>query len=442
MDKPNNPIKYERSRELRDRAHNLIPAGCHTYSKGEDQFPYEAPGFIDHAEGCIAYDVDGNRFLDWGMGLRTVILGHCYQPVIDSVQNQLQKGSNFTLPAPLEADLAELMVDLIPSAEMVKFAKNGSDTTSAAIRLARAYTGKDYIAICGDGSFFSVNDWFVGSTPVANGVPENVQNLTLKFSYNNLSEVESLFDRYADNIAAVILEPATYFTPVDGYLEGLRRLTTKHGSLLIFDEMITGFRWHLQGAQKYYEVIPDLSTFGKAIANGFSMSALVGRRDIMELGGLDHDREKVFLLSLTHGGETHSLAAAITTINEMRDRDVVNHIWGVGAELTKGFNNISAEMGLANLVSMEGYPCSPLIVCRDQDGSVSPGLRTLFLQEMIANGVLIPYVVPSFAHKEIDIEFTLDAVRRSLVVYGRAIDGGLDNYLHGKPVKPVFRKFN
>ena len=436
------PALFDRSRALKARAHRLIPAGCHTYSKGEDQFPYNSPGFINKAEGCYAYDVDGNRFVDWGMGLRTVVLGHCYPAVLEAVRAQLEKGSNYTLPSPLEADLAELLVDLIPSGEMVKFAKNGSDVTSAAVRLARAYTGRDYVAICEPGSFFSVNDWYIGSTPCNAGVPQRVQELTLGYPYNNLASLEALFDQHNGEIAAVILEPATTEPPVEGYLEGVRELSRRQGAVLIFDEMITGFRWHLRGAQAYYNVTPDLSTFGKALGNGFAVSALVGRRDIMEVGGSDHDREKVFLLSLTHGGETHALAAAIATVNEFRTRDVIAHIWQVGGRLQEGFNALSHELGLGDLVTMSGYPCSPIITCRDRDGKASPGLRTLFLQEMIEGGVLIPYVVPSFSHTELELEATLNAARKALVVYVEALDKGLDGLLEGPSVKPVFRKYN
>jgi glutamate-1-semialdehyde 2,1-aminomutase len=358
------------------------------------------------------------------------------------VEAQLQKGSNFTLPAAIEGDLAEQLVDLVPSAEMVKFAKNGSDVTSAAVRLSRAYTNRDYIACCGDGSFFSGNDWFIGLTACDAGIPKSTKELTLPFSYNNLASLEAVFNRYPEEIAAVILEPVLTVPPVQGYLEGVRELTRRHGAVLIFDEMITGFRWHVRGAQTYFNVTPDLSTFGKAIGNGFSVSALVGRRDIMDLGGLYHDKEKVFLLSLTHGGETHSIAAAIATINELRDKDVISHIWKVGEELQDGFNRLSRELGLGELVTMKGYPCSPIIICRDQEGEISLPYRTLFLQDMIANGVLVPYIAPSFSHTEREVEITLNAARNALTNYKASLNMRLEGRLHGLPVKSVFRRYN
>ena len=434
---------YERSRSLQQRAHDLIPAGCHTYSRGDDQFPSRAPSFIQRGKGCYCWDVDGNQFLDWGMGLRTGILGHAYPRVLDAVQAQLELGSNFTRASTLELDLAELLIDLIPSAEMVKFAKNGSDVTSAAVRLARAYTGRDYVAYCRDHPFFSVGDWFIGSTPVNAGIPKQVQELTLQFSYNDPESLRTLFEEYPGKIAAIILEPATVDPPSDGFLQQVRELTRTHGAIMIFDEIITGFRWHLRGAQTYFGVTPDLSTFGKAIGNGFSVSALVGRRDIMELGGLQHNKERVFLLSTTHGGETHGLAAAIATISEIKAQDVTGHIWRVGKLLQDSFNQLAQEMGLGEAVAMTGYPCSPYLICRDQDGNLSAKFRTLLLQELIAYGVLAPWLAPSFCHGEPEVELTTRAARQAFEVYRIALnEGSVSGFLEGPAVKPVFRRYN
>lgn len=443
MDNQKRTIQFEQSEKSRNHARDLIPAGCHTYSKGEDQFPSNAPRFVSKAEGCYAFDLDGNRFLDWAMGLRTVILGHCYPAVLDAVKVELCKGSNFSLPSILESDLAEVFVDLIPSAEMVKFAKNGSDVTTAATRLARAYTGRDYIALCSNGSFFSQDDWYIGATPCNSGIPKAIQDLTLSFQYNDINSLESLFDRYPDKIAAVILEATTGVPPEKGYLEKIRELTKRHGTLFILDEMITGFRWHLRGAQSYFGVTPDLSTFGKAIGNGFAISALVGRRDIMELGGLTHKKDKVFLLSSTHGGETHALAASLATIKEIREKDVIGHIWKIGEKLKNGFNEISKQMSLNEYVRMEGYPCSPVVVCCDREGKTSLPFRTLFLQEMMAQEILIPYITVSFSHTEREVEITLNAVQNALKKYQWALENnGIERVLKGPVVKPVFRRKN
>ena len=429
--------------DLHERAHSLIPGGCHTYSKGDDQFPANAPAFIVRARGARCWDPDGNEFVDWAMGLRSVILGHAHPAVLDAVRAELDRGSNFARPAPIEVELAEQLVDLIPSAEMVKFGKNGSDVTAAAVRLARAHTGRPYIARCRDHPFFSVQDWFIGSTVVNAGIPEAVRELTLQFDYNRLETLAALFDEHPGQIACVILEPAATEPPAPGFLEGVRELATRHGSVLVFDEIITGFRWHLRGAQTLFGVTPDLSCFAKAIGNGFSVSALVGRRDIMELGGIGHARRKVFLLSATHGGETHALAAALATIRELQTHDVVTRIWEIGQQLQTRFNALAREAGLAEYVSLAGYPCMPHLLTRDDKGQPSMEYRTLFLQELVAGGVLLPWVAVSAAHGPSEIEQTLDASRRAMKAYARAIDQrNVRSMLTGPAVKPVFRPYN
>ena len=433
---------FRRSRELQEKARLLIPAGCHTYSKGDDQFPQNSPGFIVRGQGCHLWDVDGNEYLDWGMGLRSVILGHAYPRVVEAAMSWLRNGSNFTRPSPVEVELAELLAELIPSAEMVKFAKNGSDVTSAAVRLARAFTGRDHIAICEEHPFFSFYDWFIGTTPANAGIPQTVQDSSHTFHYSDIGSLRQLFEQYPNQIACVIMEPVTTDAPQESFLEEVKELTHANGAVLIFDEMISGFRWHLQGAQTYFNVIPDLSTFGKGMANGFSVAALVGKREIMELGGLYHHKPKVFLLSATHGGETHALAAAIATINELRDKDVVQHIWQTGRALQDGFNKLVAEMQLSDYLECAGYPCSPYIICRDADKQVSLPYRTLFLQETIAQGVLIPYIAISYSHSGSDVEHTLEAARKALTVYQHALKDGIGGYLEGPAVKPVFRKYN
>ena len=279
-------MNFEKSRVLQQRCHQVIPGGGHTYAKGDDQFPVQAPAYIVKGKGCHVWDVDGNEFIEYGMGLRAVTLGHAYAPVVDAAYGQMLLGDNFTRPSSVELECAEQLLSLLRGGEMVKFAKNGSDVTTAAVKLARAYTGRDVIAICADQPFFSTDDWFIGATPMNRGIPESTQRLTVKFHYNNLESARALFRDYPAKIACCVLEAATSVEPVDGFLEQLQRLCHENGAILIFDEMITGFRWHLGGAQTYYGVIPDLSTFGKAIANGFSLSALVGKRELMELGGI------------------------------------------------------------------------------------------------------------------------------------------------------------
>lgn len=433
---------FEKSRRLQARAHELIPAGCHTYSKGDDQFPALAPGFLARARGCRVWDADGNEFLDWGMGLRSVVLGHGHPRVLEAVREQLELGTNFTRPSPIEVELAELLAATIPCAEMVKFAKNGSDVTSAAVRLARAFTGREMVALCRQHPFFSFYDWFIGTTPCNAGVPGPVRDLSLTFDYNDLGSVERLFREHPGRIACVILEPAATEEPRDGFLEGLQALARKEGALLVFDEMITGFRWHLRGAQHHYGVTPDVATFGKAIGNGFAVSVLAGRRDVMELGGIRHDRPRVFLLSATHGAENHSLAAAIATIREFRDREAHEHLRRTGRALKEGFNALSAGLGLGAHVRMLGFDASPYVVCRGLDGEVSLPLRTLFLQETIARGLLMPWISVSLAHGEREVAETLEACDGALRLCRAALEEGIERHLVGPAVKPVFRRFN
>lgn len=436
-------MQFDESNRLRERAKRLIPGGAHTYSKGDDQFPQLSPGFITHAKGSLAWDPDGNEFLDWGMGLRSVCLGHAYEPVLEVVRAQLEKGVNFTRPSLLEAELAELLVDIVPSAEMVKFAKNGSDVTTAAVRLARAYTGRDMIIRCLDHPFFSVDDWFIGDTAMNAGIPQSAKDLTRNFPFNDATALERLLDAHSGQVACIILEPAATAAPAPGFLERVRELATQHGAVLVFDEIISGFRWNVSGAQHYYGVTPDLSTLGKAMANGFSLSALVGKREIMELGGLEHTKPRVFLLSTTNGTETHCLAASLRTIQTLRDTPIIEENWQVGKQLREGFNELAARHGIGQRARMQGVDVSPWYAFYDSEGKVDMALRTLFLQETIRHGVLIPYVAISASHRQAEVTWTLDAIDKALKVVAQAINkGSVEGLLVGSVVKPVFRKFN
>lgn len=433
--------RFENGRQLSARAHQLIPGGAHTYAKGDDQFPELAPGFIQRGNGCHVWDLDGNEFIEYGMGLRAVTLGHAYAPVVAAATGQMQLGANFVRPAPIEVECAERFLELIPTADMVKFGKHGSDALDGAVRLARAHTGRDYIAICSDHPFFSVSDWFIGTTLMPGGVPQWTRSRTVGFHYNDLQSVQDAFDRHPDQIACVILEPARMEEPKLGYLDSLKKLCHRSGALLIFDEMITGFRWHNSGAQHVYGVTPDLSSFGKAIANGFSLSALAGRREVMQLGGYDHDRERVFLLSTTHGAETHSLAAGIATMTTYRDHDVIGHLYRQGRKLREGVSAAAQDSGVGQQVQCLGRDCAVLFTTKDTRGRPSQEFRALFLQEMIRRGVLAPSFVVSYSHTDKDIEHTIQAAAEALRVYRRALEGNVHDYLVGRPVKPVFRPF-
>jgi glutamate-1-semialdehyde 2,1-aminomutase len=433
---------FSKSRALQPKAHNLIPGGSHTYAKGDDQFPMEAPGFIGRGKGCHVWDLDGNEFIEYGMGLRSVTLGHGFEPVVEAAYKQMQQGTNFSRPAKLEVDLAEAMLEVIDGADMVKFAKNGSDVTTAAVKLARAYTGRDLIALCADHPFFSTDDWFIGSTELKSGIPQPVIDMTLKFRYNDLDSLRSLFDQRPEQIACVVMEGEAMAAPAPGYLQEVKDLCEEKGAVLIFDEMITGFRWHLGGAQKFHGVVPHLSTFGKALGNGFAIAALAGKREIMRLGGLDHDRDRVFLLSTTHGAETHALAASLETLRIYHERHVVEFLWKQGQQLSVLVNRSIKENRLEGFFALMGRPCNLVFATRDNDERPSQAFRALFMQELIRHGVIAPSFVTSFSHSDADIQRTAEAVYGAHVVYRKALDEGIDKYLHGRPVRPVYRKYN
>jgi glutamate-1-semialdehyde 2,1-aminomutase len=330
----------------------------------------------------------------------------------------------------------------VDGADMVKFTKDGSTANTAAITLARAVTGRDKVALCIDHPFFSYNGWSIGTTPVDAGIPESEKALTLTFHYNDLESVKALFDEHPGEIAAMILEPSRGEDPADGFLHEVRKLCTDNGTLLVLDEMITGFRWHLGGGQKYYGVTPDLSTFGKALANGFSVSALAGKREFMERGGLHHDKERVFLLSTTHGAETHGLAAAIATMRVYQGEPVIEHLWKTGDRLALGFTEAVREAGLEDYVHVMGKPCNLAFATKGPDGQPSQAYRTLFLQETIARGVLMPSLVVSYSHTAEDVDRTIEAVRSALQVYRQAMDAGAERFLVGRPSKIVYRRYN
>lgn len=435
-------MNFTKSNKLRRKAHKIIPGGCHTYAKGDDQYPELSPGFIERGEGCHVFDVDGNEFIEYGMGLRSVTLGHGNKRVAKAAYEASLKGVNFLRPSPIELRLAEEMLSLLPHGDMIKFGKNGSDATSAAVKLARAYTGRAKVAIPSDQPFFSVDDWFIGTTPMSAGIPKQVQDLTVHFTFNDIESVKSLFDRYPGEIACLIMEPAKYEDPKHSFLHKTKEICHKNGAVFILDEIITGFRWHLNGAQAYYDIQADLSTFGKAMANGYSVSALIGKRELMEAGGLNHDKERVFLLSQTFGAETGPLAAALETIKIYREENVIDYMWDIGRKLEKGVLNIIHELNLEGYFTLSGHPCCLVFGTNDSNKEPSQAFRTLFMQEAIKQGLLMPSLIVSYAHTEEDIDFTLKGMREALIIYKKALEDGLDKYLLGASVKPVFRKYN
>ncbi|HMG25021.1 MAG TPA: glutamate-1-semialdehyde 2,1-aminomutase [Kofleriaceae bacterium] len=432
-------MELTRGKQLAARLRQLVPGGCHTYAKGDDQYPELAPALIARGKGCHVWDLDGNQFIEYGLGLRAVTLGHAYPKVVDAVRSSLELGTNFTRPAPEELACAEAFLSLIDGADMVKFTKDGSSAASAAVKLARRHTGRDLVAICAEHPFFSYDDWFICTTTSDGGIPRAIYEQTVQFHYNDLASLRAVFAAHPGAIAAVALEPARIEEPAPGFLAELVALCHAEGALVIFDETITGFRWHTRGAQGLYGVAPDMSVFGKGMANGFSQSALAGKREVMHWGGRDRLDEDVFLLSTTHGVETPAVVAAIATMEVYRTEPVCEHLHRVGARLADGLRQASARHGLSAYVEPIGRACNLFFSTRDPQGKPSQPFRTLFLQELIRRGVLGPSFVVSYSHQDEDIDRTIDAVDGALGVYARAMaQGNVDGLLVGPPSRPVF----
>ncbi len=424
------------------KAHKLIPAGAHTYSRTDEVFPSNAPRVIERSKGVYTWDVDGNQYIDYGMACRSVTVGYDYDRISNAAIEQIHNGNTATKASKVEVEAAEALCDLIPWIDMVKFAKNGSTVTSAAVKLARAYTGRKYVARCKEHAFFSYDDWFIGSTVMNAGVPQEIQELTLQFHFNDIKSVQSLFEEYPGQIAALIMEPCDTEEPTGHFLQEVKALCEKHGVVYILDEMITGFRWDLRGACQYYGVQPDLVTYGKGMANGFSVAALGGKREIMELGGLTPGKERVFLISTTHGAEMSSLGALKETIKVYQELHVTDHIWEMGKRLVSGFNEIAKEYSLQDYFYMEGAACSPNFVVCDKDKKPSFEYRTVFCQEMINQGILMPYIAIAYLHTQKEIDLTLEAARKAVAKYADALNGDVHHFINGNVIKPVFRKYN
>ncbi len=426
-----------------ERLLRAIPGGAHTYSRGMDQFPSNAPQILSRGKGAYVFDVDQKRYLDYGMALRAVNLGYAYDEIDTAAIEQIKNGNNLTRASLIELEAAELLIDLIDSVDMVKFTKNGSTSVSAAVKLSRAYTGRDMVARCSDHPFFSYDDWFIGSTPLTRGIPQDTIEKTKMFRYNDISSLEALIDEYPGQFACVVLEPATTEAPEDNFLHKVQEICNRNGIVFVLDEMITGFRWHMKGAQHVYGIQPDLCTFGKAMANGFSVSCVAGRREIMELGSIEFEgRERLFLLSTTHGAEMCGLGAFVATVKFMLNHNVVEHLWDYGNKLIKLMTEKAIEHGVDNSFKAGGIACSPYYLTLDDTGQSSFALRTLFSQEMVNSGVLMPWIALSYSHGEQELSLTASALDHALSVYREALNSNVTEYLKGPAIKPVFRKHN
>jgi glutamate-1-semialdehyde 2,1-aminomutase len=394
---------------------------------------------IERGFGCRVWDIDGNEYIEFGSGLRANLLGHGHEPVLRAARDAMAVGLNFVRPHRIELQAAQRLLELIPSAEMVKFGLNGSDATTAAVRLARAYTGRDKVAVCCDHPFFSTDDWFIGTTAMSAGIPEAIKHLTVGFAYNDLDDLAHVIAAHPGEIAAVVLEAETVQAPAPGYFAALRRMCDTHGILIILDEMITGFRWHARGAQFVYGIDPDLTTFGKGLANGFPVSALTGRRDVMRLGGFADDADRVFLLSQTAGGQPWTLAAMMAAIDIYDREQTATQLAEIGASLRRGVEQVVAAAGLSDFFQLRGRDCNLVYVARDASGNPSQDFRTLVLQEFLDHGILAPSFVVNAAHDSTAIKQTVEVVAELMPVYRRGLEHGVGQVLRGRPVRPAIR---
>ena len=412
------------------RAEKTIPLGSQTFSKSRTQYPVGiSPLYIERAKGCEVWDIDGNRYVDLVSSLASVTLGYNDQSVNKAVRKQLKKGVSFSLPGKLEAEVAELICEMVPSAEMVRFGKNGSDATSAAIRLARAYTRKDHIAVCG---YHGWQDWYIGSTTRNKGVPNAISNLTHTFPYNDLDSLRALLESNTE-IACVIMEPMNVAFPAQGYLEGVRELTKRFGVILVFDETITGFRFSKGGAQEYFKVLPDLSTFGKGIANGFPLSAIVGKREIML------EMEEIFF-SGTFGGELLSLAASKVVLELVLKNGVCNQLTEIGQDLVKKVEEIVDYHNLKKVLHFSGHPSWKFLNWNATEEFSAPAIRNLFLQEIFEAGVLVINSHNINLKHEQEMKKIANAYEHSLGVVSQAIkNGNLSSISKVPPLEPLFK---
>ncbi len=427
--------KIAKSDELWARATQIIPAGTQTFSKGPSQFvDGVAPKYLDRAEGCYVWDVDGNKYIDYAMACQPIILGYRDPDVDKAIIDQLGKGITFSLMHPLEIEVTERLIEMIPCAEAVRFGKNGADATSIAIRISRSVTGREHLAYCG---YHGWHDWYIANTDRNEGIPAFNQTLSHSFTYNDLASLARVFESHEGQIACAILEPASALEPAPGFLEGVKEICHDNGALVVYDEIITGFRWAEGGAQERYGVLPDLACFAKGLSNGMPLSAIVGRKEYMKVLG-----ENTFF-SFTYGGECLSLAAARATTDKIRREKVIDRLWRIGAKLQDGFNDLAAQHGLEDFVRCIGVPCRTILAFDGQDRLDALEIKSLFIQEIVKRGVLCcGFHAICAAHGEPEVEMTLAAYDGAMRLFRSVLDKGqaIAGVLEGKPVEPVLRK--
>lgn len=410
--------------ELWDNAVRLMPRGTQTMSKCPDQFVEGVyPKFAKKAKGAYITTLDGKKYLDYMCGLGPIILGYNHKRTNKAIKKQMKDGIIFSLPTLLEQELAQLIVDVVPCAEQVRFAKNGTDADLAAVRIARSYTGKEKIVKCG---YHGWGDWHA-ITMRPYGVPSVLKDYVEEFTYNDLKSLEKLLKK--KDVAGVIMEAQALTAPEPGFLQGVRDLCDKYGVVLIFDEVVTGFRWALGGAQEHYGVTPDLCCLGKAISNGMPLSAIAGKEKYMN--ELNHA-----FFSMTFGGEALSLTAAIETIKELKTKDY-SHIWNLGDSLADGMYKMAEKHGL-NINFAGSGPRHNLTFSDEYEDA--GGMKDLFYQEMVKQGILFPNVIYiQFSHTMSDIQKTIKAADKAFEIVKNNISD-IDSVLEGKRSVSVFRK--
>lgn len=410
---------------------DLIPAQTQTLAKGTGQnIKGVAPKFLQKGKGAHVWDVDGNEYIDYTMGVGPLSLGYAYDKVDEAIKEQLKEGITFSMPHPLEVEVAELIHRVVPNAESIRYSRGGADVVSGAVRVSRAYTGKNKVLCCG---YHGWHDWYISVTDRNKGIPQSIQDMTFTFNYN---DIQSVIDSIDDDTACIVLEPFVFEEPKDNFLQKLRDVCTKNGIVLVFDEMWTGFRISLGGAQEYFGIKADLACFSKAIANGMPLSVLTGKKEIMSL--LDKD---VFFFN-TFGGETLSLAAAKATLNEMIEKNVQTYLAKQGNKLKAGYNSIAEKLGL-NYTKCSGYDCRTIITYDAEKSGCNPlEMKSLVQQEMIKRGILWSgFHNISFSHSDDDINYTLKAYEDVLPILKTAVEEKrVKQFLKGEPVEPVFRK--
>ena len=424
-------LKFNKSKIFFNRALKVIPLASQTFSKSYYQYPKNfSPLFINRGLGSKVWDIDNNQYIDLVSGLLPIILGYQDSDVNSAIINQLKSGIIFSMPSTLETDLAELLVELIPCAQKVRFGKNGSDATSAAVRLARAYTSRDIIIRIG---YHGWQDWYIGSTSRYLGVPKAVRNLTLSCNYNDLNQLHNLIKFNKDNVAAIIMEPMTFEEPINGYLENIRKICDSKKIILIFDEIITGFRFDIGGAQRMFKVIPDLATFGKAMANGMPISAVVGKAKIM------NKMDEIFF-STTFGGETLSLAASLATIKKIINNNVISNIWNKGENLKNKLMKIIGLYDLNSCITLKGKAPWFVIDFKDINSFSKLQLKTFYIKKMIENGILTNGTHNlSYSHTSEDIEEIVNVYKKILPIIKQKIDDKtLLKDIQSDIIKPIF----